>query len=59
MSCVSLACLSAYDQNSSDYFYHIFVVETNDGKACMSPSVFDTTMESLIQRLGVGIATES
>ena len=33
--------LSAYNQNSSEYFYHIFV-ETRDGKACMSPVVFDT-----------------
>ena len=33
--------VSAYDQNNSDYFYDIFV-ETRDGKACMSPVVFDT-----------------
>ena len=33
--------VSAYDQNSSDYCYHIFV-ETKDCKACMSLVVFDT-----------------
>ena len=33
--------VSAYDQNSSDYFYHIFV-KTRDGKTCISPVVFDT-----------------
>ena len=30
-----------YDQNSSDYFYYIFV-ETSNGKVCMSPGVCDT-----------------
>ena len=33
--------VSAYDQNSSDYFYHSFL-ETRDGKACMALVVFDT-----------------
>ena len=33
--------VSAYDQNSSDYFYHIFL-ETKDDKACMSLVVLDT-----------------
>ena len=37
--------VSAYDQNSSDFLYHIFG-ETRDGKTCMSPVV-----RSLIQRL--------
>ena len=30
-----LGTVLAYDQNSSEYFYHIFV-ETRDDKACMS-----------------------
>ena len=51
--------VSAYDQKSSDYFYDIFV-ETRDGKACMSPVVLDTKIwKSLIQRVGLGIATET
>ena len=33
--------VSAYDQNSSDFLYHIFG-ETRDGKTCMSPAVSDT-----------------
>ena len=33
--------VSAYDQNSSDFLYHIFG-ETRDGKTSMSPVVFDT-----------------
>ena len=33
--------VSAYGQNSLDYFYNIFV-EMRDGKACMSPIVFST-----------------
>ena len=33
--------VSAYDQNSSDFRYHIFG-ETRGGKICMSPVVFDT-----------------
>ena len=33
--------MATYDQSSSDYFYLIFV-ETRNGKACMSPVVFDT-----------------
>ena len=33
--------MSAYDQNSSDFVYHISG-ETRDDKNCMSPVVFDT-----------------
>ena len=33
--------VSAYDQNSPDFLYHMFG-ETRDGKTCMSPVVFDT-----------------
>ena len=33
--------MSAYDQNSSDFLYHIFG-KTRDDKTCMSPVVFDT-----------------
>ena len=36
-----LGAVSAYDQNSSDFLYHIFG-ETRYGKTCMSPVVFDT-----------------
>ena len=36
-----LGAVSTYDQNSSDYFYHIFL-ETRDGKACRSPGVCAT-----------------
>ena len=39
--------VSTHDQNSSDYFYHIFV-ETRDDKACMSPSVCDTENMEII-----------
>ena len=37
----SSEAVSAYDQSSSDFLYHIFG-ETRNGKTCISPVGFDT-----------------
>ena len=41
--------MSAYDQNSSDFLYHIFD-DTRDGKTCMSAVVFDTNNVEITDR---------